>query len=236
MSDQTYPGEELELFTRAANWKRYLVSHIAPFVGGRVLEVGAGIGGFTRAAIGVPCDSWVCLERDPENAQRIADLIARGELPPRCVARQGTIGDLDRTATFDSILYIDVLEHIDDDVAEMREAAELLAIGGHLVVMSPAHPWLYSPFDAAIGHHRRYVKRTLRGVVPPRLALVCLRYLDSVGLLASAANRAILKQSTPSLREIQFWDWVMVRSSTWLDPVLRYRIGKSVLGVWGRFR
>jgi 2-polyprenyl-3-methyl-5-hydroxy-6-metoxy-1,4-benzoquinol methylase len=234
MTEATYIGEELELFGQARRWKGYLVSEIAPFLGARVLEVGAGIGGMARAFARSSWSEWTCLEQDPASVRRIADLIARGDLPSRCAVRCGTIGDLPAGETFDSVLYIDVLEHIEDDARELRDAAARLAVGGHLAVMSPAHPWLFSAFDAAIGHYRRYTKGSLRAAAPPHLELVHLRYLDAVGMLASTANRVLLKQGTPTLREILLWDRVMVRASTHLDPLIGYRIGKSVLGIWRR--
>ena len=136
--------------------------------------------------------------------------------------------------TFDSILYIDVLEHIEDDRGELSRAAALLRPRGFLVVLSPAHPRLFSEFDAAIGHHRRYTRSTLAAAAPEGLELVRLVYLDSVGLLASLGNRLLLRESMPTPRQIALWDRVMVRLSTRLDPILRHRLGKSVLGVWRR--
>jgi hypothetical protein len=135
---------------------------------------------------------------------------------------------------FDAILYIDVIEHIDDDSGQLELAATRLNQDGHLIVLSPAHQWLFSPFDEAIGHYRRYSRNTLRAVGPADCQLVFLRYLDSVGLLASLANRLFLRASRPTTRQIAFWDRFMVPVSRVVDPCLAYRLGKSVLGVWRR--
>jgi hypothetical protein len=146
------------------------------------------------------------------------------------------MADLNPTEQFDAILYIDVLEHIADDADEMRRAAAHLREGGRCIVLSPAHQWLFSEFDAAIGHHRRYSRKSLKaagkGVDSLRLERLC--YLDSCGLLASTANRLLLRQSMPGLRQILFWDRFLVRGSRLLDPLLFYGAGKSVLGVWTR--
>lgn len=240
MTEQAYLGGELDLFARAENWKRYLVAEIGPFLGARVLEVGAGIGGTTR----IFCEraifperasgEWLCLDPDREHVDRIRALLRSGELPSHCATRCGTVVDLEPAELFDAILYIDVLEHIVDDADELRRSASHLAKGGHLIVLSPAHPWLFSPFDRAVGHHRRYTARTLLAAAPPELALTRLRYLDSVGLLASTANRVLLKRSVPGLREILLWDRVMVRASRRVDPIVLHRLGKSILGIWRR--
>jgi hypothetical protein len=99
-------------------------------------------------------------------------------------------------------------------------------------VLAPAHQRLYTAFDAAIGHHRRYALKELLMLAPVGLSVVRARYLDAAGLLASASNRMVLKQSMPTPGQIRLWDRVMVRASRWLDPVLAFRLGKSVLVVW----
>jgi hypothetical protein len=165
-------------------------------------------------------------------AERLQDAVARGELPACCQARAGTVRDLPNETRFDAILYVDVLEHVQDDAAELRAAAGALRPEGALIVLAPAHGWLYSPFDRAIGHYRRYSRRSLSAIGPPGLRRVVLRYLDSVGLLASAGNRFVLRKSIPTAGDIARWDQLMVPVSRWLDPWLGFRIGKSVLGIW----
>jgi hypothetical protein len=160
--------------------------------------------------------------------------LAAGMSTGRCEVVTGTLAALDPRDRFDSILYIDVLEHISDPKSELRLAAAHLAPGGALIVLAPAHQWLFSAFDLAIGHYRRYTTRTLAADVPDGLVKEKLVYLDSVGLLASLGNRALLGSSMPTERQIDFWDGVLVRCSMRLDRWLRYSIGKSVLGVWRR--
>jgi 2-polyprenyl-3-methyl-5-hydroxy-6-metoxy-1,4-benzoquinol methylase len=133
---------------------------------------------------------------------------------------------------FDTIIYIDVLEHIEHDGDELTAAAAQLRPGGHLIVLSPAHQSLFTPFDAAIGHFRRYNRSGLRGISPAGLRLARMRYLDSVGLTASTANRMFLKQSMPTKAQLHVWDTWMVPVSRVLDKLLLYSVGKSILAVW----
>lgn len=234
MSDYTYVGTELELFADATVWKSYLRRRIAPYLGAEVLEVGAGLGTTTRFLCCGDHRRWVCLEPDPALAGRLERTIRDGELPGCCSAVVGVLDQIEAAGLFDTALYIDVLEHIKDDRGELGRAAATLKAGGHVVVLSPAHDWLYSPFDKEIGHYRRYSHRALRAITPPSLELVRLEYLDAVGLLASSANRLLLRQSRPTARQIAIWDKGMVRLSRWLDPLLGHNLGKSVLGVWRR--
>ena len=104
--------------------------------------------------------------------------------------------------------------------------------GGHIIALSPAHQWLYSPFDRSIGHCRRIHRAGFGALVPEGLTTRRLVYLDSVGLLASLANKLVLKSEMPKPSQIAFWDRVLVRMSRAVDPVLGHSAGKSVLAVW----
>ena len=232
--DYTYVGSKLELFGAATRWKRYLKQQIGPFVKGRVLEVGAGIGTTARALSGSSEAEWVCLEPDPKLASQVEEKVRARELPAHCRSVVGTTRTSGGLGRFDAILYVDVLEHIEDDSAELARASELLSEGGHLIVLAPAHQWLFTPFDRAIGHHRRYSRRALTELNVPNLRLTRSRYLDSTGLLASAGNLLFLRSPMPTAGQIRFWDSVLVRLSRVLDPLLGYRVGKSVLVVWRR--
>jgi SAM-dependent methyltransferase len=230
----TYVGTELELFRTAQNWKRYYGAYLQPHLKGAILEVGAGLGGTTASLCDGTQDQWVCLEPDPELSSQIDEQLSSDALPSCCRSICGTIESLPSDSAFDSILYIDVIEHIEDDAAELSRAAEWLKPGGHLLIVVPANQWLFSPFDEAVGHFRRYSRKRLAAAVPNELVKVRNIYLDSVGMCASAMNRFALKQTEPSLSQVQFWDRTIVPVSRILDRLLLYSIGKSVLGIWQR--
>jgi SAM-dependent methyltransferase len=228
-----YPGAELDLFARAHNWKRHWVASL-PALRGDVLEVGAGIASNTSLLIGPEIRRWYCLEPDGGLLARLRERIASDPALARCQAIGGTVAGLDPAQTFDAIVYIDVLEHIDDDRRELQDAAAHLKPGGSLIVLAPAHNWLYTEFDRAIGHHRRYSKASLAAETPAGTSLRRLFYLDSAGLLASLANKVILKQRMPGPRQIRVWDGVLVPCSRILDAITFHAIGKSIVGVWER--
>lgn len=227
-----YVGSELDLFAKATRWKQYFRSTFSQFLKGDVLEVGAGLGGTTEILCDGTQNSWLCLEPDKSMTESIQDKIRSGELPSCCRARSGFMSELSSSDLFDTILYIDVLEHIEDDKTEALAAAKHLKPGGFLIILSPAHQYLYSPFDKAIGHFRRYSLQELKAAVPRDLAQVSLRYLDAVGLFASLGNRMLLRQSMPTEKQILFWDKVLVPISQVVDPLLGFRFGKTVIGVW----
>ncbi len=228
---QSYIGSELELFAGADHWKSYVAENVAPFLGRRVLEVGGGIGANIPYLRTSAVDEWTSVEPDATQADAIRTRIARGEIAD-CRVICGTLGAIAADARFDAILYLDVLEHIADDAGELAQASHLLAPGGRLVVLAPAHQFLFSPFDKAIGHFRRYTPASLSALSPPGCQVVCSRMLDSAGFFASLANRLVLSAAMPTSRQIAFWDNVLVPASRLLDRLTLHRFGKTVVVAW----
>jgi 2-polyprenyl-3-methyl-5-hydroxy-6-metoxy-1,4-benzoquinol methylase len=224
-----YIGGELTLFKEATHWKNYMFSQFARFVKGDVLEVGAGIGTNTiilsnRKDIGF--NSWTVTEID-ENQVEILKKIKEDRFDEKYTVSNSYVSDLNKN--YDTILYIDVIEHIENDKAELLNANSKLNPQGHLIILCPAHNWLFSPFDKAIGHFRRYNKKMYLDILPEGFEVVRLRYLDSVGILASAANKLMLHQNYPTKENIKLWDNYLVPISKIVDGVLGYALGKSVL-------
>lgn len=230
-SNFIYIGSELELFAHAAKWKSYWRSLIQIYLKGDVLEVGAGNGNNTRLLYSKQHHRWVCLEPDQELAVAIKKSLSGDPYYKNCEVINETTASLGSGQKFDTILYIDVLEHIEDDEEELKRASRHLKPGGNIIILSPALQVLYSKFDKAVGHYRRYTKRKLKDIIPPDLKLEQLIYLDTVGLIVSIGNRFLLKQNMPSLRQIKIWDRIIIPCSRLVDRLTGYRAGKSILAV-----
>jgi len=225
-----YVGSELELFAHAKNWRSYWTSRIIKYLRGHVLEVGAGIGSNTKNLC-LHSDRWTALEPDAKQSGFISNWLYASNIQSANVIN-GTLSSLGEDKMYDAILYIDVLEHIEDDRQEVINAYTHLAPGGAIAILSPAHNFLYSPFDKSIGHYRRYNKKNLLELRPGDSIVKFTGYLDSVGLLASLGNKLFLKSSMPTKNQILFWDTALVPMSKLLDGVLRFKIGKSILAIW----
>ena len=234
MKESHYIGQELTIFALAVNWKSYYSAYIRPHLTGDVLEVGAGLGANTRFLKSRDVMSWTCIEPDPAMVQEMRAGFAKDNLLSDCVVEAKTTEGLGEDRSFDAILYLDVLEHIEDDRAELDRAARLLRRGGKIVVLAPAHQWLFTAFDTAIGHYRRYDRKSLQALAPHGCRLIGLSYLDSVGMLASLINRLFLRQPMPKRGQILLWDRLFVRLSKIVDEVSFHRVGKSLLAVWQR--
>lgn len=232
MRGYRYAGGELERFRDARNWKTYIRRNLHPHIAGKVLEVGAGIGTNTAFLLSDRVTRWDCLEPDPVLLARLSLRVRRLETPVPIRTLPGTLASLPPEARYDVILYVDVLEHIENDEAELAVAAQHLVPGGKLAVLAPAHGWLFSPFDRAVGHLRRYSIPRLRALTPAGMHSCSARYLDAMGMLASLGNRFLLKSSEPSPASLMVWDRVLVPCSVPLDRALGYRLGKSVMVIW----
>jgi SAM-dependent methyltransferase len=232
-TELSYIGDELTIFALAKNWKAYLADLLAPYIEGRVAEVGAGLGATTEAL----CDptrarTWLCIEPDRTMAAELQDRRALGQLPEQCKVFSGFLADLPAEPQFDTILYVDVLEHIEDDRRELETAAARLTAQGRIIVLSPAWPHLYSPFDQKIGHHRRYTKPRLAALDVVGLDVEAAYYADCAGYCASLANRLLLRQNLPSQAQVLFWDHWLVPVSRILDPLFGWKFGRSIIAMW----
>ena len=225
-----YPGNELLLFQQALKWKKYFSHAIRPYVKGKVLEVGAGLGANTTWLNNSAVTSITLLEPDEKLFTLLEEKKRMGKFPDHCKVVKGKLEVIGHEQ-FDTIVYLDVLEHIEDDKEELARAALLLATGGHLVVLSPAFQFLYSPFDKAIGHYRRYSRKSFKKVTPPATTLVRMYYLDTAGFFASLVNRLFLRQSYPTVKQVYLWDKWMIPISMISDRLFFHSFGKSIVAI-----
>lgn len=220
-----YIGNELNYFSKAINWKKYFSNLIYPYLGDKVLEVGAGIGSNIPHLNRSKNKKWHCLEPDTEFCKKI-EMAFLGDYP-NIIIKNGTLSSINEQ--FNSILYIDVIEHIKNDKSEIYDATKLLFNNGYLIILVPAHQYLFNEFDSHVGHYRRYNMKKINQLIPCNIELTSCKYLDSIGLIASIFNKFLLRQSLPTVKQIKFWDNYLVPASKILDQSLNYNIGKSIL-------
>ena len=134
---------------------------------------------------------------------------------------------------FNTIIYLNVLEHIDEDLAEVNSALEKLNPGGHLIIIVPAHQKLYSNFDKAVGHCRRYDINFFRLNKFKNTEIKKLLFLDLVGYILYFFNKIFYKNEIyPSKFKIFLWDKVFSPITIVLDFFTRYKFGKNILCVY----
>ena len=133
---------------------------------------------------------------------------------------------------FNTILYLNVLEHIEKDVQEINDALDKLVTGGHLIILVPAHNKLYSKFDKAIGHIKRYDINFFRTLDLKNSKIQDLCYLDCMGYFLYFLNKIFFKEEIyPSKLKIFIWDKFFTPISIILDKLLNYKFGKNIMCV-----
>jgi glycosyltransferase involved in cell wall biosynthesis len=212
----------------AHNYRNWVFEFIEPYLGSEVLEIGAGRGTFTEllAADGRKVTATELSERAVHQLeQRFA---GRPEVRPVHGDVLGQAGD----RPYDSVVMINVLEHIADDVGALEQVAASMQPGGHLVLYVPALTRLYSEFDRRIGHHRRYKRSTLATVVSRAgFEVVDVRYVNSLGAAAWWAFAKKLKRTPTQGWSVRAYDRVAVPVVRRIESKRPPRIGQSLLCV-----
>jgi SAM-dependent methyltransferase len=216
----------------ADNYAAWIFELIEPYLGDEVLEVGAGHGTFT------------------EMLARRAKRVVASDISERCVGRlrdrfsgeesveilHGSIDSAAAHGPFDSVILINVLEHIEDDDGALRELADsLLKPAGRTVLWVPAFPFLYSDFDRRIGHYRRYTLPGLRKqLADAGYDVQDIRYVNAVGAVAWLVLARLLRRTPTNGTPVKIFDKYFVPVLKRVERRWRPPFGQSVLAVAGR--
>jgi SAM-dependent methyltransferase len=223
---------DLQQMAGATNYIAWQFGMVRPYIRGRVLEVGAGIGTFTTRMAAV-AEHVTALEPNQYCFGRLTRAVdglpnvSRYRLPVEDF--HATVG---RERHFDTIVCMNVLEHIRDDVAVLREFRSLIAPGGRLVLLIPAIPLAFGEIDRRLGHYRRYTKRSVRTLFANSgWRAVHLRYFNVVGLLGWLWNTKVLVKHEQSDHQIRLFDRVIVPMISRVEPMLPVPVGQSLIAV-----
>ena len=228
-----YTLEDQQRMSRAKNYFAWQHRLIQNELGRRVLEVGCGVGNFTGKLL--DRDAVIAVDLQPECIERIKLRYAdRPNL--HAVVCDVLAPEFRDLAKFnpDSSVVVNVLEHVQDDVAALQAVASVLSPGGVIVLLVPAFPALYGPIDRNLGHHRRYSRAAIRGLAQRTgLRIRKLHYLNSIGLFGWWTNAHILKRQAQSERQIEIFDRYLVPPMSALERVISPPFGQSLLAVLG---
>ena len=182
---------EFAALSLAKNYRAALLREFSPFLRGRVLEIGAGIGQFTEGLAGLPSIAEILsVEPEAKFCERFR------QLQPGRALIEGTIEAVPDEQSWDGIVSVNVLEHIGSDEEELvRYRQRLAARKGHVCLFVPARPEIYAPLDRDFGHFRRYTKPELRGKLERAgFQIVSLSYFNVAGYFGWWLNFCLLKK------------------------------------------
>ena len=224
---EKYPEIALERFDKSNFWIFYFVLKIRKFLKDGILEVGAGCGSFTKGYM--KNFQSITLTDTDEGSY---NLLKKNFINEKNInVLNSNIEDID--SRFNTLLYFNVLEHIEDDKLEIKNALEKLNHGGHLIILVPAHQKIYSNLDKAVGHYRRYNINFFKENKFKNSEIVKLHYLDFFGYALYYLNKIFFKKETyPTAVKIFIWDKIFTPLTTIVDFFTGYKFGKNILCIY----
>jgi SAM-dependent methyltransferase len=221
----------LEAIQDARNFNRWMYEEVAPFLSGRILEVGSGIGNISSCFI--EQNAAITLSDIRENychalAQKFPDQpllnldLAHPEFTSayqRCLEQ------------FDSVFALNVVEHIEDDFLALENIYRLLKPGGKVLILVPAGPLLYNKLDQGLFHYRRYTRSSLQKCILSAGFNICKTWsFNALGIPAWITGGLLFREKEIKKGQMNAYD-KLVPIARFLDQVTFRKIGLSVICV-----
>lgn len=221
-------GRAVEQSSQQPRYRRYQFSLIAPHCGPSVLEIGSGQGDF--AAQFGDLERLILTDADPAAVRLLKSRFAgRREVEVRELDLDGEVQPHEAV---DSVVAVNVLEHIEDDAAALRALGALVRPGGSIVLWVPAYPALYGDFDRKVGHHRRYTPDSLSAVA--EAAGLAVERCHPVNLLGGLAWWLVVRlggTGSPRPGLVALYDRFVVPVTRAIERLRPPPFGQSVLCV-----
>lgn len=217
----------LESLGGASHYSTWVFDLIAKEISGRVLEIGCGIGTYTKM-IAPLAESVVAIDIEPTFVARARSVTS--DLP-NVEIRLVDFADMVAEEGFDTIVVLDVVEHLSDELTAIEKMFSLLEPGGCLVVKVPAIPFLFGEMDRAVGHFRRYTRTSLsasmrRGGLSPRR----VEYMNVPGILPWWFNGRVRARSNPENVQIGLFNQLVPFFRS-VEKLIRPPIGLSLIAI-----
>jgi len=200
------------------------------WVGRRVLEIGSGIGNLSAFLVERHCERLVLTDTREEYLDRLRTRFAKH--PNVAVAPLYLPTELGALAAqhFDTIICLNVLEHVDDDTASLQAIRRMLAPAGRLILLVPALPALYGTIDKALGHHRRYKRAPLTSLLEATgFKVAHVEYFNLAGVPGWwFAGRVLRRQMIPAA-SLKLYDALVPLFR--LERLIPWRVGQSIIAI-----
>jgi 2-polyprenyl-3-methyl-5-hydroxy-6-metoxy-1,4-benzoquinol methylase len=220
----------LELLSELYNYNHWIFNKVRPFIRGRVCEIGCGTGNITQFLLN--CDQVVGLEPQVDSYREV-----EARFRPHANVRfancclEDVPSESVPSRAFDTVVCLNVLEHIEDDADSLRRMRSLCGRRGRVVLLVPAHMSIYGELDRSFGHHRRYNRRSLAGACTRAgLEPVHSFYMNSIGYLGWWWYACIRKRQQLPLEGSRVFNRIVPFLDA-LERVLRLPFGQSLVMV-----
>lgn len=225
----------LERFEKARHFNRWLYDTIAPWCKGHVLETGSGIGNISTWFLENKFSLTVSDLRD-EYCQLLQKKFGHysnleGVQSIDLVANDFDIVYAHLLQQYDTIVALNVIEHIEDARQAVQNCKKLLRSGGHLVVLVPAYQTLYNPFDEELGHYLRYTSRSLQQLMKDQqLEVIHRQHFNAAGIPGWFINGTLLRKRLIPKDQLLIFD-KLIPVIRLIDTITFHSFGLSVIAV-----
>jgi SAM-dependent methyltransferase len=231
-----YPGKDLDAMAFASNYRRWIMEMLMPFIGRRIVEVGAGTGSFSELFLATKPENLTVLEPSPNLHSRLTSHLPLLAPAGNLKLLQSTFTDAladgigMKARSFDTAVYINVLEHIEEDEAELSSVFEALPSGGRILIFVPALSFLMSPMDREMGHFRRYSLQDLKTkCLSAGFSVPMARYFDVLGIVPWWIKFRLLKSTQLGPEAVRMHDRFVVPISRALENLATPPCGKNII-------
>ena len=235
VDDTRYEGRDLEVLANMPNYYSWLMSWFSPYVRGRVLEYGAGTGTFSQYLR--PLAQRLTLIEPSTNLHTAlrARFVDDPSVEVGALTLEEHLSQLDSDAA-DTVVLVNVLEHIEDDRTALSEISRIIAAGGHILIFVPALSFLMSRLDVQLGHFRRYHRGALHDkLTATGIEVVICRYFDFPGTVPWFVLNKLLGSTSFNPVLVRLYDKVVVPLARGMEAIISPPFGKNLVAV-GRCR
>ena len=228
MTDHHVQSGVLEDLTEAVNYRHWLASLAAPYLGDDPIEIGSGIGDYAAEWLDIAVPRITVTETHDDRLKILHERFVDDE---RVEVRRMTL-PVNETGEHSAAVALNVLEHIPDHVGAIRSVTRMLRPGGHVVLIVPAFEFAMSKFDRTIGHERRYT-RALAGEVLTAAGLEIeeLHYINPLGLMSWYVVCRLLGSYPRNGVMLRSYDRAVIPVVRRLERKWRPPFGQSVFAV-----
>jgi len=219
----------LQSMRRARGLNRWVLAQFHEYLGKRVLEAGCGIGNFTELLL--DRERLVCLDNDPLYVEMLNWRLGHLENVTTLMFDLADSAAYERLQDeqIDTIVCLNVLEHIAEDQQVLRAYFDLLQPGGHAIILVPAHPSLFSPCDEALGHQRRYTSVELHSKLQDAgFEVVSLEEFNRLGVPGWYVNKKLGRRDL-NPRQMRAFEWLLPIAK--LMEGMKLGRGLSLIGI-----
>lgn len=231
-SNYKYYASDLTAMSFAVNYHKNIIRQFSKYLGDSILEIGAGTGNLADILLEnkYEFNSLTLVEPDEEVFKLLKSKYVTNKKVKVIKAFTKDIKDMNNC--FSSVIYNNVLEHIEDDISEIANVKKLLKKDGYVCIYSPAGRILYSKYDHQLGHYRRYTLKEKRTLLEKNnLKCIDIKHSDLIGYFLWLVKYKILgfKGSNDFANSVKFFDKHITPINEFIESKIKLPFGKNIL-------